>query len=401
MFAVRASRLKILQDPVVFHRKLVRACGEATRRVSLSALYVGTGAPEAEMVAALREACRTSPRLIVRVVLDGARARRREGSSVLGVLAREFPDRVRVTTWDALPRRAAWLARIPFIGEILGVFHVKIFAIDDQTVISGANLSTTYFTNRLDRYLVVRDKTVARWHHDLVDLLAETSLRDLPERLAEHCRIRSQEKKKSDAWIFPAPQLGDLVDGERRALDALVDRADAHPRTARLNIATAYLNPPRDAIDRLVASRARVSVLAPSIASHGFANARDIRKNIPKAYQLIARDLAAAIGRSALREWHDDRRTFHAKGAWLFVEKNKPRFAATLLGSSNMNVRARTRDLELSYLLFTANRRLRRALAAEWRAYLSRAAPPRTLLAKPEGVPIWVTLLRPWINTFL
>lgn len=44
-----------------------------------------------------------------------------------------------------LPRR--W-------NETLGTFHVKGFVLDNDVILSGANLSTDYFGNRQDRYFL-------------------------------------------------------------------------------------------------------------------------------------------------------------------------------------------------------------------------------------------------------
>ena len=38
------------------------------------------------------------------------------------------------------------------MSEVIGVCHLKAYVFDDNVVISGANLSTTYFTKRQDRY---------------------------------------------------------------------------------------------------------------------------------------------------------------------------------------------------------------------------------------------------------
>lgn len=40
-------------------------------------------------------------------------------------------------------------------NEVVGVQHMKIYVFDDQLILSGANLSNTYFTDRQDRYLVL------------------------------------------------------------------------------------------------------------------------------------------------------------------------------------------------------------------------------------------------------
>jgi CDP-diacylglycerol--glycerol-3-phosphate 3-phosphatidyltransferase len=40
------------------------------------------------------------------------------------------------------------------LDEVAGVFHIKAYIIDDQLVLSGANLSEEYFQDRQDRYLL-------------------------------------------------------------------------------------------------------------------------------------------------------------------------------------------------------------------------------------------------------
>lgn len=180
-FRVKASRVKVLpQDPRAFHRLLIAACSSAQRRVSLSALYFGTGGPEAEILAALHAACRRSRELQVRIIMDGARSRRWERGhsslTVLQPLVDDFPERVRVSTWDDLPRRPSWVMRLVkalstsatfkwfgVAAEIAAVYHIKIFAIDSLVVLSGANLSSSYFTNRVDRYVAITDHRFAEW----------------------------------------------------------------------------------------------------------------------------------------------------------------------------------------------------------------------------------------------
>ena len=43
------------------------------------------------------------------------------------------------------------------LNEILGIQHAKFFVVDNNVVISGANLSTDYFTDRQDRYILIKD----------------------------------------------------------------------------------------------------------------------------------------------------------------------------------------------------------------------------------------------------
>ena len=42
----------------------------------------------------------------------------------------------------------------PRVSEIVGVCHLKAFIYDDNVLMTGANLSNTYFNNRQDRWAV-------------------------------------------------------------------------------------------------------------------------------------------------------------------------------------------------------------------------------------------------------
>ena len=42
------------------------------------------------------------------------------------------------------------------MSEVIGVCHLKAYVFDDDVLISGANLSTTYFTKRQDRYYLFK-----------------------------------------------------------------------------------------------------------------------------------------------------------------------------------------------------------------------------------------------------
>lgn len=43
------------------------------------------------------------------------------------------------------------------MSEVVGVCHLKTYVFDDDVLISGANMSTTYFTKRQDRYHLFRN----------------------------------------------------------------------------------------------------------------------------------------------------------------------------------------------------------------------------------------------------
>lgn len=53
---------------------------------------------------------------------------------------------------------------------------MKLYIFDDTLIISGANLSNDYFTNRQDRYYVIRDKKLTDFYCGLVKKVQSFSL---------------------------------------------------------------------------------------------------------------------------------------------------------------------------------------------------------------------------------
>lgn len=52
------------------------------------------------------------------------------------------------------PRWNEILSKSSFDNQWKGVYHIKSYIFDNNMIISGANLSHDYFTNRIDRYVL-------------------------------------------------------------------------------------------------------------------------------------------------------------------------------------------------------------------------------------------------------
>ena len=52
----------------------------------------------------------------------------------------------------------------PRVSEMVGVCHLKAYIFDDDIMISGANLSNTYFSMRQDRYFLIRNAEILSQH---------------------------------------------------------------------------------------------------------------------------------------------------------------------------------------------------------------------------------------------
>jgi len=70
----------------------------------------------------------------------------------------------------------------PF-DEVLGVFHIKAYIVDDELLLSGANLSEEYFTDRQDRYIsfVNGANGLVDFYSNLIDILSDYAEEYHPE----------------------------------------------------------------------------------------------------------------------------------------------------------------------------------------------------------------------------
>jgi CDP-diacylglycerol---glycerol-3-phosphate 3-phosphatidyltransferase len=65
-----------------------------------------------------------------------------------------------------------------FVGlqEVRGVQHMKIAVFDDHVLLTGANLSDSYFTDREDRWVLLKDnKELADYCDDLTNTIIDVS----------------------------------------------------------------------------------------------------------------------------------------------------------------------------------------------------------------------------------
>nr|CAG4637887.1 EOG090X08SX [Chydorus sphaericus] len=274
---------------------------------------------------------------------------------------------------------------------------MKIYIFDDALLISGANLSHDYFTNRQDRYILIEDcKDLTDFYNNLVETVCGFSFRmnsnnDLNmdptfphhpyksrsrdfvaeakrrvEALFEKQKLIpfskfNPESSNQDTWIFPLIQMGQLgVFMDNICTAKILEKA---PPDAELYLATGYFNLTQDYMNSLLnVSQSNVHILMahPSVhinnflfifsknsnlflqKANGFLGARGMAGGIPAGYTLLAyqfyRRLMDRAHGARIRLWEYQRQhwTFHAKGLWIsFNNANDPRPCFTLIGSPN------------------------------------------------------------------
>ena len=383
-FGLKASSAKIraLRRPHELYDTLLHTIQSAQHRVSLAALYLGTGEHERRLISALEHAMATKPQLEVQVVVDGRRARRRnkEGRSTLSMvepLVRRFPDRFRMglVTMPA----AARAAQLPApLDEVAGVFHLKAFVADDEVMISGANLSTDYFVDRQDRCICLSHPPVAGFYHDLLttmrggcrgnsehhaggssssssnsrghssddvisdavaqphwkaplmDMLRQTGRLDARGLSGGEAKDEERGKVEGDAdgdvdtWIFPTLQCAPIGVEQDHQITRLV--LQHCPPNAQVRLASAYFNPPEAlASDLARCAGTHLRLLTAHTSSHGFQHARGLMAAVPSCYDLLTQRFTLWLRSQrkvgthwAFAFYRRQNWTFHAKGLWLF-----------------------------------------------------------------------------------
>ncbi|KAI9784978.1 MAG: CDP-diacylglycerol--glycerol-3-phosphate 3-phosphatidyltransferase [Geoglossum umbratile] len=431
-FDIHASQIRILQTPTEFYDTLKEKILSARSRIFLSTLYIGkTGH---ELVSTIQQALQTHPELKVSFLIDALRGTRESPdtscASLLAPLIAEFgPDRVEIRMYHTPNLTGLRKKVVPKrINEGWGLQHMKLYGIDDEIIISGANLSNDYFTNRQDRYHVFASKEITDYFagiHKAVSSLSylihpgpdsETGSRDSPGYLLEwpnsnpapsplanpqmfikHSGIilkpllepiaSPSEKTLTDSLsydtiVYPLSQFTPLLhpdtSTEHPGLITVLKALTANEFAASKWMFTAgYFNIHPELKALLLASKSHCgTVITASPWANGFYGSKGVSGLLPPAYTLLSRRFLESVHRAnrasqiALKEWRRGTVgepggwTYHAKGLWVALP-NEPNPSITLIGSSNYTKRSYSLDLEVNTLVVTKNEGLKKRLGEE------------------------------------
>jgi len=277
---------------------------------------------------------------------------------------------------------------------------MKLYVFDDSVIISGANLSDDYFTNRQDRYVVISDcKELADFYFKLIQKVSSISLGlDKSDNLTPRTHHPYKEAKESfvkcakeniwsfyqdkisenkkphskpdhDTWVFPLiefPPFGIHQDSQVTK-QLLEDTCEG----SKVTLSTGYFNLTDDYSNSIIyRSQAIYRILMAHPSANGFLTAGGLAGAIPGAYTGLAMKflrkvkLSGELNRITMFEYMRKSWTFHAKGLWYTPPlQNKP--VMTLVGSSNFGSRSVGRDLESQLAIVTLNETLRSKLKEE------------------------------------
>ncbi|XP_010123786.1 PREDICTED: CDP-diacylglycerol--glycerol-3-phosphate 3-phosphatidyltransferase, mitochondrial, partial [Chlamydotis macqueenii] len=383
-FGISSSHVKVLSSPAEFYELLKVQIKTAKQRVVMASLYLGTGFLEQELVDCLEETlekslqAKGSSNLRVSILLDytrGSRGRKNSRTMLIPLLQR-FPEQVRVSLFHTPNLRGLLRLLIPErFNETIGLQHIKVYLFDDNVILSGANLSDLYFTNRQDRYVLLQDSPeIADFFTELVDAIGDVSLqlqRDDTVQMMEgmvhpyqgdkmaYCEIANRRvmevinsartrqellhtkafhssqqgssllsqqgsrvsgglKPEPDTWIYPLIQMKPFgIQIDEMVTETLLTEAE---RDARIYLTTGYFNLTQAYMDLILGTRAEYRILLASPEVNGFFGAKGVAGAIPAAYVYIEQQFYSEVcclhqqERVRLQEYSRAGWTFHAKG---------------------------------------------------------------------------------------
>ena len=340
-------------------------------------------------------------------------------ASLLASLVEEFgPERVDLCVFHTPNLTGIKKSILPKrINEGWGLNHMKLYAIDDEIIMSGANLSNDYFTNRQDRYHVLKSKEITDYFEKIYSTVAKLSYRVVPsdtqpsgfilewpstnfqpaplqdsksyiesatKTLAPLLRPqgRSASEKDTDTQIYPLIQLTPLLNPdtstELPALTGILAKLAKPPlEGSRWTFTAGYFNMTPQVRQLLLDSKpSSATVVAASPWANGFYGSKGVSGLLPAGYTYLSRSFLDAVARAGLskqiivKEWRRGTVntpggwSYHAKGIWITLpgEQNP---SISLVGSSNYTKRSYGLDLEANTLIVSSNPDLQRRLGEE------------------------------------
>ena len=304
------------------------------------------------------------------------------------------------------------------VNEGWGLNHMKLYGFDDEIIMSGANLSSDYFTTRQDRYHVFKSKEITEYFYKIYQTTCSLSYRVVPSikqqdgfvfewpesnyqpppvsdpkgYIATATRALAPllnppagslvSSKATDTQVYPLLQLTPLLkpdtSTELPALTGILAKLGAPPFVgSKWTFTAGYFNMVPQVRQLLLESNpVSATVLAASPWANGFYGSKGVSGMLPSGYTYLARRFLDAVSRSGLndrisvKEWRRGTVnepggwSYHAKGIWITLpgEQNP---SISLVGSSNYTKRSYALDLEANTLIVTENQVLQQRLGEE------------------------------------
>ena len=429
-FYLRPGEIELFKSPTSFYTTMKMKILNSKERVFLASLYLGKG--EKDLIDCIREALKRNPNLRVYFLLDGLRGTREtpnddSSASLLSELIREFgPERVQCRLYKTPALRGWKKELIPKrFNEGLGLQHMKIYGFDNELMLSGANLSHDYFTNRQDRCYLFKSGQLTDYYFKLFQLISSISfqirhrvsgdnkfdnyelvwpsdnltvnpttlthrqkfLNDTSKILTEFLHTNQNSLVPDNVEEFPTivcpiSQLTPLFhrSNNQSTESKTVLSILSAIKTPRINwtFTAGYFNLLPAIKHKLMQTPSMdATIITASQFANSFYKSKGISSNVPKAYLHLSYKFVKSVKRHnktdhiKLMEWQNgvihtpNGWSYHAKGIWLYEGKNHAHPFLTIIGSSNYTKRAYSLDLESNVVVLTRDNELQGLIRSE------------------------------------
>ncbi|XP_053393399.1 CDP-diacylglycerol--glycerol-3-phosphate 3-phosphatidyltransferase, mitochondrial-like isoform X2 [Mercenaria mercenaria] len=452
-FGVNGDNITVINQPVDFYETFKNMTRNARNRIVIASLYLGTDDLEQDLIRSIESACERAVQnnndsFEVHVLLDytrGSRGNNKSSRTMLLPLLEKYRGKVQVYLYHTPDLRGIWKKILPErFNEIVGLNHMKIYLADDNFIISGANLSDSYFTNRQDRYIQFRScPEMSNYLCDLVCAVSRFSFHlqcnnttiypeEAPHpydgsegilvfkdyaggtmsklnKVWRESRASTQitsNDSSVDTWLYPLIQMGPFkIKDDEIVTERLFTSSEI---CDRILLASGYFNLTSRYVDFVInRSSAVFDILTASPETNGFFGSSGISGFVPDAYTRIAKQFHEETckqcqdQRISLYEYYKPHWTFHVKGLWYYIPDSRLP-VLTLIGSPNFGYRSIYRDLECQVAVLTTNISLQNQLKQEHeRLYdTSYKVTEKTFQRPDRYVPLWVRFVTKIIKNF-
>lgn len=432
---------------------LQKLTSRSQSRITWSALYFGIKNQEEELISILKRRIRDESKLNVTLLFDYTRGTRQEKlggrlCSSVDLLRNVITgDNVKISFYLSPLFSMNWFRRNLLFpkqkqNEIVELQHMKCFIFDDDIVISGANLSESYFSNRDDRYILIKNcPELSDYFHDVIQATSSFSLkmssdgslamdqtsfkhhpldRSSYAEFVEDARSKIQKVQrhhasehnlilddKLDTIVIPLLQFPTYgIKEERKFMNHLLSNVPSH---SVMKLASGYFNLTSEYIDALLSNRSKfesIDLLVASEKVNSFYKAKGLIGRIPSVYTTFSSSFFEKIARlsdeNPVRMYLFERSkwTFHTKGLWMHLNRGtKEESMMVTIGSSNFGYRSSYKDLENQVVLITKNDELISRFTEEYKYFWSFGRLVTSLNDFPH-VPSWVRFVSKFIKGY-
>lgn len=433
-FVLHSGDIEILTHPHIFYSTLKNKILSAKERIYLSSLYIGK--TQHELVECLDEALSKNEDLKVHLLTDVLRGTREapngpcSASLLVPLVKKHGKHRIDIRMYHTPHlngiRRSVTPKRV---NEMHGLQHMKLYGFDDEVILSGANLSEDYFTDRQDRYYIFSNKPLADYYFDIHSAVSSLSYQileskekqgfrlDWPtsnascephmnvqrfisdssyllEPLLKQHKLKSFEQfndtDKYDTIVYPVSQFTPLMQPnydpstEKPVILRLLSYLDSP--NVKWWFTAGYFNMLPEIQERLLNGLAEGAVITAAPQANSFYKSAGFSYYIPEAYLLFAKRFLEEVFKRGklslikLYEWKNGivntpgGWSYHAKGLWITVPDD-PKPSITIIGSSNYTKRAYLLDLESNAVIITKDEGLKQQMSDELKNLMEFAQP--------------------------